>query len=249
MGSTNGRKYRILVADDHPMMRWGVRQRFNEEGNLEVVAEAADIPGALRGVEASRPDLMILDTTLDGRCGIELIKELRARYPEVKALVFSMQPEAVYAERAIRAGALGFVSKKEDPSVLLQAVRSVLAGDTVLSKHMTDRFVKRAVHPGGSNGSGVACLSDRELEVIMLLGEGLSGPEIAHRLSISDKTVNTHKRNLKTKLNLPSSAALMRFAAVWVDAGSPEALPDRPATKRAAIPSATAPRAVAALRQ
>ena len=232
--STNGHRFRILIADEHPMMRWGIRERFGTEGDLEVCAETSDIPQTLRSVEAGPPDLVILDTTLNGRSGIELIKELRARHPEVKTLVYSMQPEAVYAERAVRAGALGFVSKKEDPAVLLEAARSALAGDTVLSKRMTDRFVKRAVHPGEANGSGVACLSDRELEVVMLLGEGLSGPEVAARLSISAKTVDTHKRNVKTKLNLASSAALMRFAAVWVNAGAPESLPER---SRPGLPS------------
>lgn len=211
-----GQPARVLVVDDHPLMRQGLRQLVAGESDLEMCGEAADVPDALTQVKATRPDLVVVDISLKDGNGLELIKQLKTLHPELKMIAVSMHEESLFAERVLHAGALGYVNKEEPPDVLLEAIRQVLRGKIFLSGNMTDRILSRAA---GSNSdvpqSPLATLSDRELEVFVLIGKGNSTRAIAEKLHLSSKTVDTYRQNIKSKLNLHSAAELTIHAAQW----------------------------------
>jgi DNA-binding NarL/FixJ family response regulator len=207
----------ILIVDDHPMMRSGMRELLDAEEDLRVAGEASDVATARSLLRSSRFDLALVDLSLGKGSGLDLVEEIASRYPDVRVLVVTMHDASLWAERALRAGALGFVNKAEPESTLLEAVRKVLAGETALDTKLTDRLVKRAVRGEPRGPAGVAGLSDRQLQVFELLGRGRSVRQIAEELGISVKTVETHRANIKTKLKVDSSAELLRQAVVWIE--------------------------------
>jgi DNA-binding NarL/FixJ family response regulator len=204
---------RVLVVDDHPMLREGIVQRLKREPDLIACAEAEDGPQALEAIEAHKPHIAVVDISLGQGHGLELIKEIQARHPHLPILVFSMHEESLYAERALNNGARGYVMKRESPQTFLTAIRQVLAGDMYFSPAMTGKLLGRIATGARSETSPpVKTLSDREQEIFDLLGQGYGTVEIARQLGISAKTVSSHRESLKQKLNVTSGQALLRLA-------------------------------------
>lgn len=210
-------KTRILMVDDHPLMRQGMAQFLNLQEDLDLCCEAGNTKEALAAMGDCNPDLVIVDISLNGESGLELIKTLRHRYPGLVLLAISMHDESVFAERALRAGANGYLMKKEATGSILLAVRRVLAGDIYLSTAMHNRLSQRLMAPSPGNASPIAGLSEREFEVLHLLGLGFSTRQIADKLSRSVKTIEAHRASLKEKLQLKSGADLVRFAFQWLE--------------------------------
>jgi DNA-binding NarL/FixJ family response regulator len=206
---------RVLIVDDHPIVRRGLAQVIDQEPDLEVCGEANDADSALATMEKLAPDIALVDLMLKGASGTDLIKSLKARHPSIPILVVSMHDVAVYAERALRAGAHGYIMKEEATGQVLTALRKVLAGDVYVSDRVVGRILRRMV--GGGQGIGLESLSDRELEVFQWIGRGLSVPEIAEKLSVSPKTVETYRAHIKDKLQLANSAEVMRLAVQWFE--------------------------------
>lgn len=206
----------ILVVDDHPMTRLGVTERIRIEPDLTVCADVGSAKEALAAVEKLAPDLVLVDLSMGERSGLELIKDLHALHPHVPVLVFSMHYETLYAERALRAGARGYIMKSEGAEKLIAAVRSVLSGAVYLSPVMRDRAVHRfAGGPAAARADNAAALSDREVEVFELIGQGLGTRQIAERLHLSTSTVETHRSHIKEKLSLGTATELVRAAVEW----------------------------------
>lgn len=219
MAGKNGRrKGRIFVVDDHPIMRDGISQLVNQQPDMEVCGGASSGPEALAALDAADPDLMLVDLSLTGMDGIELIKAVKKRKERLPMLVLSMHPEALYAERAVRAGAKGYVMKHASTDALLAAIRKVLAGKIALSPGMTEKLLEKVTRdePAGG-GSPVAVLSDRELEIFMRLGQGLRTQRISEDLNLSVKTVETYYSRIKLKLGLKDAAELLQAAIAWRD--------------------------------
>lgn len=209
----NTGKARVLLVDDHPIVRQGLAQLINLEPDLVVCAEASDGQQALEQIESEKPDVAIVDISLSDRSGIELIKDIKVRSPALPVLALSMHDEVLYAERALRAGAKGYVMKQEATEKVMSAIRRVLHGEIALSEKMATRMLAQLVtaKPGGS-GSPVERLSDRELEIFMMIGKGIGTREIAEKLFLSIKTVEAHREHIKEKLNFRSGAELLRYA-------------------------------------
>jgi len=219
-------KTKILVVDDHPIVRERLADLINQEPDLHVCAEAEDSHQALKEVEACEPDLAIVDITLKDTYGIELIKQLKERYPKLPVLVLSMHDESLYGERALRAGAKGYLTKQEATKKVVSAIRHVLAGGIFVSEKMASTILhKLAGGVPSQGGSPVDVLSDREMEVFQLLGEGLGVRKIAENLFVSVKTVEAHREHIKRKMNFKSSTELLRYAIQYVlkDGGGPPA--------------------------
>lgn len=208
---------RVLIVDDHPLMRKGVSQLIDQEREFSVVGEAADAFKAITAIENAKPDLVLVDITLNGASGIELVKNIKARFPEVKMLVFSMHDEAVYAHRALRAGASGYIMKEEGTEKVLIALHKVRRGEVYLSDRLSDRMLHTLVNGDAQRArSPVEKLSDRELEIFSLIGHGHGTRLIAETLHLSIKTVESHRAHIKEKLNLESAADLVHYAIQWV---------------------------------
>ncbi|HVM62772.1 MAG TPA: response regulator transcription factor [Verrucomicrobiae bacterium] len=210
-------KYRVLLVDDHPILCEGLSQRINSESDLEVCGQVRDARDALGAIEKLQPHVAIVDIALGEGNGVELLKDMKIRFPHLPALVLSMHDEALYAERVLRAGARGYVMKQEQPEVLLRAIRQVLGGELYLSDRVKNGIVNRL---GGSPrvedaSTMVGRLSDRELEVFQMIGDGFATHEIAERLHLSMKTVASHRENIKKKLRLTTGEQLARFAIHW----------------------------------
>lgn len=205
---------RVLIVDDHPIVRRGLAQLIEQEPDLLVCGEASDADTAVAAMAALAPDIALVDLMLKGASGTELIKKLRTLHANIPILVVSMHDEAVYAERALRAGAHGYIMKEEATGQVLTALRKVLDGDVYLSERMVGRLLRRMVGDG-STAVGLERLSDRELEVFQWIGRGLSVNEIAKRLQVSPKTVETYRAHVKDKLHLQNSAEVMRVALQW----------------------------------
>lgn len=203
------------------MVREGFVALINLTDDLEVCAEADNVQDAMKAVSLSRPDLMLVDIVLRKGDGIDLIKACHAQHPELRLLVVSMQDEYVYAERALRAGAMGYIMKQEASDKILVGIRTVLAGEVFVSRNINLRMLQsvsgRKPH---SDGSVVSSLSDRELQIFQMIGAGMKSKEIAVSLGISFKTVNTHRENIKHKLRLRNGPDLMSSAVQWVHSGS-----------------------------
>lgn len=207
----------ILVVDDHPLFRKGVVQMLTQEPDLEVRAEAESSPGALAAMRTTPVDLVIVDIGLHGSAnGIELTKALKAEHPHVPILILSMHDETLYAERALRAGARGYLMKREALDSVILAVRTVLQGEIYVSPAMQKRMLADHVSGGASSDSPVDRLTDRELEVLQLIGEGNEVREIAQKLHLSVKTVEAHRAHIKEKLDLKNAREVVRFATTWV---------------------------------
>ncbi len=209
---------RILIVDDHALVRLGLAQLISYEPDMEVCGDAGDADEALAKVKELQPHLVILDISLQRGNGIELTKTLKARHPNVKVLISSMHDESLFAERALRAGALGYINKQEATDKVVGAIRQVLGGQIYLSAEMTNHLLHRL----GSSGDrllerpSLESLSDREWEVFELIGRGLSTRQIAKQLHLSIKTIETHREHIKEKLALTNGAELTRHAVQWV---------------------------------
>lgn len=211
---------RILVVDDHPLMRRGLGGMIDNEADLVVCAEAATRQAGLEAIASAQPDLVTVDISLPDGNGLELIKDLRVRYPDLPVLVVSMHDESVYAERAFRAGARGYVTKQELDETVLVAIRRLLRGEQYMSPKMGAWFAQQYLAGRtGNPGSPLAALSDRELEVFRLLGQGKARREIAALLHLSVKTVESYREHIKQKLNLRSGMELLQRATRWVATG------------------------------
>jgi DNA-binding NarL/FixJ family response regulator len=206
-------KRKVFLVDDHPIVRQGLAQLINNEADLIVIGQGEDAFQSLRAIREAKPDLVLVDVSLKDSDGIELLKELKSQSPDLPALVVSMHDESLYAERALRAGAGGYVMKQEAPQTLLVAIRTVLSGQVYVSGKMGATLLKRMV-AGKKRDGGLPMdrLTDRELEVFRLIGAGKSVKEIAENLFLSVKTVEAHREHIKEKLNIKSSAELLRFA-------------------------------------
>lgn len=204
---------RILLVDDHPLVRQGLADLLGGESGLRVCGEAESHREALQIMEASGPDLAIVDLTLKNSHGLELIKDIRARFPKVRVLVVTVHDEILNAERAMRAGASGYMTKEEATVNVVQAVRQVLRGELVLSPKIATQMAARlAGHPGGGSPTGRDKLSDRELEILELIGDGLGRQEVAERLHLDVNTVETYRSRIKEKLQLNDAQELRQYA-------------------------------------
>jgi DNA-binding NarL/FixJ family response regulator len=203
----------VFIVDDHPLLRQGIALMINREQDLIVCGEAADAQTALKQIEGRPPDIMIVDISLSGPDGLDLLKNIRAMYPSLPVLILSMHDESIYAERALRARANGYIMKQEATEKVLIAVRRILAGDIYLSDRMANKLLHQFVGgaPADSN-SRLASLSDRELEVFRLIGEGRGTRQIAEKLDLSIKTVETYQAHIKEKLSLQSGRELVQHA-------------------------------------
>ena len=208
---------RILIVDDHPVMREALAMRVSMEGDLEVCGEAADVSEALEQVAATNPDLVIADLSLNNGNGFDLIKKIKAHRAHIKILVHSMHDEFQWAEPSLRSGATGFISKQEAPRKLVEAIRQVASGRVYLSSTMTKRVLKRS---GRGDRSPARFpperLTGRELEVFELIGQGQTTRKIANELGLSVHTIDTYRERIKLKLNLKSGVELDRHAAKWM---------------------------------
>lgn len=217
MGSPRPR--RVLLVDDHPIVRQGLARLIGEEGDLTVCAEADDQATTRDAIAASHPDIAILDISLKDANGITLIKRVKTWRPELPILVLSMHDEALYAERALRAGASGYVMKQEPPGWVIGAIRRVLAGDIVVSERMSNLLLQRLVEGRQRSArGGHELLSDRELEVLQSIGAGYSTRQIAKNMHVSIKTVESHRTRIKQKLKLRTATQLVQYAIRWSDA-------------------------------
>jgi DNA-binding NarL/FixJ family response regulator len=213
---TAGRS-RVLIVDDHPAVREALASRIGRQPDLEVCGEAADMSEALRLVADAEPDVAVVDISLKTGTGIDLIKRIRDRDDRVRILVWSMHSESLYAERALRAGALGYINKDQATDRIVEAIRRVLSGKAWLSEAMTQQLLQRAVGTGQqAPRSPLEALTDRELEVFRLIGEGAKTAEIAGRLHLSVKTVETYRDRVRQKLDLSDGTKLANYATQWV---------------------------------
>ena len=210
-------KRRVLIVDDHSVLREGLTMVINGQSDLMVCGEAGDVSGGMKAVAANRPDITLIDLSLMGGSGLELVKDLKAHHPNVLTLVLSLHDEALYAERVLRAGARGYIMKRSSTSELLGAIRKVLDGEIYLSEKMGSMVVRQTFggHDSSSSGPSLEQLSDRELEVFQLLGEGHGTREIAQQLKLSMKTVSCYRQNIQTKLQLKDAAELVQRAVHW----------------------------------
>ena len=212
------KRSRVLIVDDHPAVREALALRIGRQPDLEVCGEAADLGEALRLIAQTRPDVAVIDITLKTANGIDLIKRIKGRDAHVRILVWSMHSEALYAERALHAGALGYVNKDQATDRIVAAIRRVREGKVYLSDAMAERLLQRAV--GGARAavtrSLVELLADRELEVFRLIGGGAKTAEIAERLHLSVKTVETYRDRIRQKLDLSDGTRLSHYATQWV---------------------------------
>lgn len=207
----------FLVVDDHPVFRQGLVALIQSDDRYNVRDEVGSVSEALAALEKRVPDIALVDISLGGQSGLDLIKTIKANYPQVLVLIISMHDEAVYAERSIKAGARGYVMKHEASSVMKEAIKTVLAGKIFLSNLMRDRLVESLfIQNEKEHVPSVERLSDRELDVLELMGQGYGAAEIAGILNLSAKTVNTYRDNIKEKLSIPNAGELRRFAIKWV---------------------------------
>ena len=210
-------KAKVMLVDDHAMLRHGMAMMINMEPDLEVFAEAGDGDEAMLILKKSGlADIVLLDVTLKTVSGFEVIKSMHALIPTLPVLFVSMHDESVYAERALRAGARGYVMKQEPGETLLTAIREVLKGNIYLSKNMQEKLLKKIASGGSEPEQLINSLTPSEFEVLHLIGQGHSSQEIAKLLCRSIKTIETHRFNIRTKLNLKDGADLIRYATRWV---------------------------------
>ncbi len=218
MSSHNKKRSRVLIVDDHPAVREALTLRIGRQSDLEVCGEAADVSEALNLLAATEPDVAVVDISLKTGCGIDLIKRIREHNDTVRILVWSTHSESLYAERALSAGALGYVNKDQATDKIVEGIRRVLEGEVYLSEAMVQTMLKHNVgrRREGVNRLPIDTLADRELEVFRLIGQGVKTAEIASRLHLSVKTIETYRDRIRTKLDLSDGAALARYATNWM---------------------------------
>ena len=219
LSANAARKHRIFLVDDHPLVREGLTNLINEQNDLIVCGEAEDSSGAMTGIAKTRPDVVLVDISLKNESGLELVKNLESQFPLVALIVLSMHDEALYAERALRAGARGYVMKRESTKSVLASIRRVLEGGVYVSERVVNSMARRfSSSPKGVENSPVERLSDRELEIFRLLGQGRTTAQIAEDLHLSLKTVQAYCARAKEKFGVTSLAELLRAAIRWEDA-------------------------------
>ncbi|QHI70504.1 response regulator transcription factor [Tichowtungia aerotolerans] len=221
---SSNKRFQVLIVDDHPVVRQGLHQLLNDDDHLFICGEATSAAECISKMNKLAPDMILSDISLPGTDGIELTKEIRQLNPNIPVLIFSIHGEDIYAERALSAGANGYVMKQENPDVLLKAIHKVLEGEIFLSPKMTTRMLKQMSQNRSSvqqeATTGVQKLSDRELEVFELIGNGYSTRRIADRLHLSIKTIETYRLHIKDKLNLKDAPELTYRAVHWVETES-----------------------------
>jgi DNA-binding NarL/FixJ family response regulator len=214
---------RILLVDDHPIVRQGMTQLINREKDLMVCGEAEDARTALDAIDHTKPDVVVIDISLPGPDGIDLIKAIRARHSKLPVLILSMHDESLYAERALRAGANGYLMKQEATTSILAALRHVRTGEIYVSNNIAKRLVKQFIDgPVNPARSAIDNLTDRELEVFSRISEGRSTRQIAKELYLSVKTVESYYANIKRKLSLQTSRELVQYAVCWLQRDGPK---------------------------
>lgn len=214
--SVTTKKSKVFVVDDHPIVRQGLALLINRESDLTVSGEAEDAQTAMQAVIAARPDILVVDISLNGPDGLDLLKEIRMRYPDLPVLILSMHDESIYAERALRAGAQGYIMKQEATEKVLVALRRILSHEIYVSERIANRMLQRYIGSRSVGGPpSIADLTDRELEVFRLIGEGHSTRQIAEELHISVKTVESYQAHIKEKLSLRSARELVQHAIQW----------------------------------
>ena len=206
-------KKRILIVDDHQILRRGLAMLINMEPDLEVCGEAEDVQGGLNAVSVTHPDLVLTDISLKNSSGVQLIKKVNAEYPRIPLLAISMHDESIYAERALRAGARGYITKKVAEEKIIEAIHQVLSGKIYLNDTASELVMQRLLGSQAQDPSSL--LSDREFEVFCLIGRGLRASAISKELNLSIKTIETYQANMKVKLNLSSAKELSEYAIVW----------------------------------
>lgn len=209
-------KKKVFVVDDHPVFREGLVRIINEEKDLHVCGEASDASETLKNIESADPDLIIIDISLEGMNGIDLTKSIKAKNPRARILILSMHEESLHAERALKAGAGGYIMKRESGKKLLTAIRRVLEGKTFISPELNEQLLQKMANPTASGSAAPnEILSDRELEVFQLIGQGYGTRQIADELSVSMKTVETHREHIREKLKLKNTFELVQRAIHW----------------------------------
>ena len=214
----------LLLVDDHPIMRHGLAQLINAESDLEVCGQCGNAAEALQGIDTLKPDLVILDLTLPDKHGLELLKDLHVLHPGTLVLVLSMHEESLYAERVLRAGARGYLMKETAADNLIKAVRRIFGGGIYLSERMSAAMIERvAGQRKAASADSIDRLTDRELEVMQLIGLGKGTRHIAEQLHVSVRTIDAHRAHIKEKLQLPDGNALVRYAVRWMESRAQEA--------------------------
>ena len=216
-GEIDKNKVKIVIVDDHPILRQGLTNLINQEKDLEVCAQTEDAHQAMQSIKSLKPDVAIVDISLKETSGIELIKDIKNHFPNLLVLVLSMHDEFLYAERALRAGAKGYIMKEAATENVILAIRKILDDQIYLSDAMTAQFLRRLANGEPLIGSSsMERLSDRELEVFNLIGRGRGTRQIAEELHLSIKTIETYRENIKKKLNLADAPELLHYAFQWV---------------------------------
>lgn len=213
--TTSRNSWKILIVDDHPLIRRGMMALISADPSLRVCGEAASMDEAKKLVEELAPHLLIVDITLKSGNGLELVKQIASTHPEVRMLMCSMHDESLFAERCLRAGASGYLNKEVADTQLLDAIHTVRSGKTFVSPQLAERLLGRIVGGGQPAQTPMETLTDRELEVFGLIGQGLTTRQIAERLSLSYKTIESYRENIKAKLSLKNAAELNRHAVQW----------------------------------
>jgi DNA-binding NarL/FixJ family response regulator len=211
-------KKRIFIVDDHPIMRQGLAQLINHEPDMQVIGEAADALAAHAGIVELKPDLAIIDISLPGKNGLELIKDIRANTRTVSLLIHSMHDESLYVERVLRAGAQGYIMKQEGGKRVMDAIRKVLTGEIYVSQAMSGKILEIFSGRRPTTTDPVEALSDRQFEIFQMIGQGKGTRVISEELNVSVKTVDAHRANIKEKLHLKTGNELVRYAVRWVEA-------------------------------
>ncbi|UCF43442.1 MAG: response regulator transcription factor [Planctomycetota bacterium] len=215
---TKDERTKIIIVDDHPIIRKGLSDLINHEDDLAVCGQAKDAHEGLQAIKTLNPDIVVVDISLKETSGIELIKDIKTQYPNLPVLALSMHDESLYAERALRAGAKGYIMKAEATEKVITAIRKVLRGELYVSDKMAAKMVRKLVGSGPAIGtSPIDRLSDRELEVFLLIGQGQGTRQIAEKLHLSIKTIETYRAHMKEKLNLENAAELLQYAIRWVN--------------------------------
>jgi len=214
-------KHSVFIVDDHPLVCEAIAGIINQQKDLAVCGTAGEYRTALQAISTARPEIMVVDISLGGKSGIDLIKDLKAVHPKMLAIVFSMHDESLYAARVLQAGARGYIMKSASPEKIIDGIRQMLAGNIVLSEPMREHLMTQLV--GGKTATAIASplesLSDRELTVFELIGQGLGSNQIAKKISLSIHTVQSYREHIKEKLNLRHAAELIQHAVQWVQSG------------------------------
>ena len=209
---------RIVLVDDHPIVREGIIKLLENEREFSVVGEAGSVNEAVRVIERELPDVAIIDISIQGQSsGIELVKAVNNRFPDINCIVLSMHEELTYAERSLKYGARGYLTKNEAPSRIIDAIRAVMNGRFFVSESISEKFISRLVNgTEGERSTGIESLSNRELEVFRLFGMGHSSIQVADHLNLSKHTVDSHRRNIREKMGLKSNNDLVKSASQWI---------------------------------